>query len=70
MRIEARAEVGDADPLSAIGDALAVFPADEVVISTYPPGRSHWHERNLVERTRAAHPVAVTGDSSSRRRAA
>jgi hypothetical protein len=37
-----------------------VFAADEVIISTYPPGRSHWLERDLVERTRAVHPVTVT----------
>ena len=58
--IEARGEVGDADPLSAIGDALAVFEADEVMISTHPPGRSHWLERNLIERALERHSVTVT----------
>ena len=59
-KIEARGEVGDADPLSAIGDSLAVFEADEVMISTHPPGRSHWLERNLIERARDRHSVTVT----------
>ena len=58
--IDARGEVGDADPLSAIGDSLAAFDADEVMISTHPPGRSHWLERNLVERARDRHSVPVT----------
>lgn len=58
--IEARGEVGDADPLTAIADALAVFRADEVIVSTHPPGRSHWLERGLVERARERHDVVVT----------
>jgi hypothetical protein len=50
--VEVRAEVGDADPNMAIEDALRVFPADEIVISTLPPERSHWLEHEVVERTR------------------
>ncbi len=34
--INARGEVGDADPLQAIEDALRTFGADEIVISTHP----------------------------------
>jgi len=60
MSIEARGEVGDADPLVAIGDSLATFAADEVMISTHPPGRSHWLERSLPERARERHAVTVT----------
>jgi hypothetical protein len=48
--IDARGEVGDGNPLLALEDALAVFPADAVVLSTHPPGRSHWLERGLVAR--------------------
>jgi uncharacterized membrane protein YccC len=43
-----RGEVGDAEPLQAIEDALRTFPADEIVISTHPEGRSHWLEQGLV----------------------
>ena len=57
--IDARGEIGDADPLAAIADALAVFLADEVMVSTHPPGRSHWLERDLVGRARERH-VTVT----------
>ena len=44
--------VGDADPLIAIEDALAIFPADQLIISTHPEGRSNWLERNVVRRAR------------------
>jgi hypothetical protein len=50
--IEVRADVGDPDPNMAIEDALRVFPADEIVISTLPPGESRWLEHDVVERTR------------------
>ncbi len=46
--IAARGSVGADDPLQAVGDALALFPAGEVVIVT---GReSHWLEGDLIER--------------------
>ena len=50
--IQARGEVGDSDPNLAIRDALARFPAEEVIISTHPEGRSTWLEKNVVERAR------------------
>jgi hypothetical protein len=46
--IEARGEVGDADPLQAIEDALRTFGADEIIISTHPEGRSNWLEKGVV----------------------
>ena len=48
--IKARGEVGDADPVLAIGDALAGFPATEIGISTHPPDRSNWLEKDIVRR--------------------
>lgn len=55
----ARGEIGDADPMLAIEDALAVFPADELVIATLPTGRSSWIERGLVEKAaRFGIPIA------------
>jgi hypothetical protein len=48
--IEASGRVGDADPLLAIEDELRLFPADEIVISTHPEGRSRWLAHNLVDR--------------------
>jgi hypothetical protein len=48
--VTARGTVGDSDPVLAIEDALADFRATEIVISTHPPGRSNWLEKNLPER--------------------
>ena len=44
------AEVGDADPLVAIEDALAVFAADELLVATHPEERSNWLAHDLVGR--------------------
>jgi hypothetical protein len=43
-------EVGDANPLAAIADALHWFSADEIMISTWPAGSSHWIEKDLPRR--------------------
>jgi hypothetical protein len=48
--IEADGQVGDADPLQAIDDALYNFGAEEIVIATRPDRRLHWAMRDLVER--------------------
>lgn len=59
--ITASGEVGDHhDPNAAITDALRTFAADEVVVSTHPPGRSRWLERDVLERARAEVPLPVT----------
>jgi hypothetical protein len=55
----ARGEIGDADPLLAIEDALAGFPANEIVIATLPVGRSNWIERGLVEKATARFGIPV-----------
>lgn len=55
-----RGEVGDAEPLQAIEDALRSFGADEVVLSTHPEGRSNWLEQGLVERARERFAVPIT----------
>jgi hypothetical protein len=52
LGLKARGEIGDSDPNVAIEDALRVFPADEIVISTHPPARSRWLEHGVVERAR------------------
>jgi hypothetical protein len=58
--VEVRAEVGDSDPNMAIEDALRVFPADEIVISTLPPEQSRWLEHEVVERTRREVDLPMT----------
>jgi hypothetical protein len=58
--VDARGEVGDANPLVAIDDALAHFPASAIVIATLPPGESNWLERGLIEKATARFDVPVT----------
>jgi len=66
LGVEAHGRVGDCDPLRAIEDALRTFRADEIVVATHPPGRSHWLEQGLVERAQERvdvplHHVVVEG---------
>jgi hypothetical protein len=58
--IAARGEIGDADPLQAIEDALRIFGADEIIISTHPPERSNWLERGVVTKARERFAVPIT----------
>ena len=58
--VSARGEVGDANPLVAIDDALAHFPAAAIVIATLPPGQSNWLERGLIDKARARFDVPVS----------
>lgn len=60
LGISAEGEVGDADPLQAIEDALRTFGADEVIISTHPEGRSVWLERGVVRAARERFAVPIT----------
>jgi hypothetical protein len=60
LGIKARGEIGDGDPLQAIEDSLREFPADEIVVSTHPLGRSHWLEQGVVENARSRYDVPVT----------
>jgi hypothetical protein len=58
--VQARGEVGDADPIQAIDDALRTFGADEIIVSTHPPGRSNWLEKDVVERARERYPCPIS----------
>jgi nucleotide-binding universal stress UspA family protein len=58
--VPVKGDIGDADPIQAMEDALRVFPAHEVIISTHPPGRSNWLERGVVARARERFALPVT----------
>ncbi len=58
--VSVRGMIGSDLPLEAIQDALAVFPADEIVILAPPAEVSAWSERDLVERARTAFARPVT----------
>ena len=58
--LDAKGEVGDAEPLQAMEDAMRLFGADEIIISTHPEGRSHWLERGVVTGARERFAVPIT----------
>ena len=58
--VDAGGEVGDGDPIQSIEDAVRTFRPDELIISTHPPGRSHWLERGVVEKARERFALPVT----------
>jgi len=58
--LEAGGGIGDADPVQAMEDALRLYSADEVIISTHPPGRSNWLEHDVVSRAQERFEVPVT----------
>jgi GABA permease len=58
--VAADGEIGDGDPIQAIEDALRTFRPDELIISTHPPGRSHWLERGVVDRARERFDLPLT----------
>jgi GABA permease len=60
LGLKAKGEIGDSDPNVAIEDALRVFPADEIIVSTHPPHRSRWLERGVVDRAREQIDLPIT----------
>jgi GABA permease len=58
--LDAQGDIGDGDPVQAMEDELRKFSADEVIISTHPPGRSNWLERGVVERAKERFEIPVT----------
>jgi hypothetical protein len=58
--VDAKGEIGDAQPLQAMEDAMRLFGADEIIISTHPEGRSHWLEKGIVDSARERFAVPIT----------
>jgi hypothetical protein len=59
--LDATGRVGDPNAaLDAIADELRLFGADEIIISTHPPGQSNWLETGIVERLREELDIPVT----------
>jgi hypothetical protein len=55
-----RGRVGDEDPLQAVADALAVFPADALILGVHPPDDANWRERRFSDKVRARFGLPVT----------
>lgn len=58
-------EIGDANPVLAIGDLLRArregdVAFDEILLSTLPPGLSRWLHLDVVSRAREEHGLPVT----------
>ena len=58
--IEATGDVGEADPVLALEDALRLFPADEVIVVAHPQDHATWLEQDVVERTRREVDIPIT----------
>ncbi len=58
--LDARGDIGDPEPLTAIEDALAVQQFDEIIISTLPSGLSHWLRMDLPQRVERKFKLPVT----------
>ena len=58
--LDAAGEIGDADPVQAIEDAVRTFRPDELIVSTHPEGRSQWLERGVVEKARERFALPLT----------
>jgi GABA permease len=54
------ADVGDTDPLQAIADALADYPADEIVVITRPADEATWLESSAAKDARARFDLPIT----------
>jgi GABA permease len=58
--LDARGDLGDSEPLTAIGDALAGGQFDEIIISTLPSGLSRWLGMDLPTRAERKFKLPVT----------
>ncbi len=58
--LDARGDIGDPEPLTAIEDALAGQQFDEIIISTLPSGISHWLRMDLPQRVERKFKLPVT----------
>jgi hypothetical protein len=58
--LDARGDLGDSEPLTAIGDALAGAQFDEIIISTLPGGISRWLGMDLPSRAERKFKLPVT----------
>jgi hypothetical protein len=57
--VDAMGDTGESDPLLALQDALATFPAEEIVICTHPEGERNWAEEDLLEQAQGRFSVPV-----------
>ena len=66
MGADASGEIGSRDPIEAVHDALRSHPADEIILSTLPPGISRWLGQDVPTRLRGSVLVPVTVVTATR----
>ena len=64
--VEVTGEIGDSNPVHAVGDVVLREPFDEVIISTLPAGPSHWLRQDAPSRIRRVLDLPVTHVSRTR----
>jgi hypothetical protein len=57
--VDAAGDTGEADPLVAVQDALATFPAERIVIVTHPAGEKALFEEDVVTKAQERFDVPV-----------
>ena len=57
---DVEARVGDADPLTAIEDALRTFAADEILVVAHPDDQAGWSEKGSGATAETRFSVPVT----------
>lgn len=57
--IDAAGGTGDSDPLQAVQDSLATFPAEEIVLCTHRSGKGNWLEERIVEKAQERFPDRI-----------
>ena len=58
--IDAAGDTGEEDPLLALQDALATYPADEIVLFTHAGGSQNWLEEGIVDQAKERFDAPVT----------
>ena len=58
--IEAEGETGESEPVVALQDALATFPADRIVVFTHPEGKRDYREDKGLQGAEERFGVPVT----------
>jgi len=66
MGADASGEIGSRDPIEAVQDALRGHPADEIILSTLPPGISRWLGQDVPTRLRGSVVLPVTVVTAAR----
>ena len=58
--VDAAGDTGESDPLLAVQDALATFPADRIVFFTHSEGERNWLEEGAVKKAGERFDVPVS----------